>query len=412
MKSMKYLLMGVAGMAFTGAFPAYAADAPQAPSRTPVWACDITGFWELPGTDICFKVGGYAKADFIYTTDDMSDQTLFDVVSGLAAEARTPGTDPATEQVRFHAHQSRINFDARSNTEYGTVRAFVEFDFFGGQGNQLISNSQHPRLRHAYVQFGNLLAGQTWSTFMILSSLAETLDFEGPGGLSFIRQTQLRWTQPMGNGVTVSVALENPENMDLPRWSAGSLSKDELPDLVARIDVAQTWGSLHLAGVLRELQASTAAQSDEVGWAVGFGGRINVPVANGNDNVRFTAIYSDGGTRYLLDGALMGLANRGTEGFAERNALGQVLESYGGSVAFQHFWSNNLRSNFVASYVRTDNVTAALSTKESQYYAANLIWSPVPRVNIGLEVLHGRLELVNGSSADATRVQGSVQRSF
>ena len=188
MRSLRYLIGGAVGVAMAGMSPVYAADAPVTPSRTPVWACDITGFWELPGTDICFKVGGYAKADFMYTTRKSADQDVFDVVSGLVANARVPGTE-GSERVRFHANQTRLNFDARSNTEYGTVRAFIEFDFFGGQGNQRISNSQHARLRHAYVQFGNLLAGQTWSTFMILSALPDTLDFEGPGGLSFIRQT-------------------------------------------------------------------------------------------------------------------------------------------------------------------------------------------------------------------------------
>ena len=108
----------------------------------------------------------------------------------------------------------------------------------------------------------------------------------------------------------------------------------------------------------------------------------------------------------------MGFANRATEGFAERNALGQALESYGGNVALQHFWTDELRSNFVASFVRTDNVTAATSVKDSQYYAANLIWSPVARFQMGLEVLHGRIKLVNGATSQATRVQGSVQRSF
>ncbi|MBZ0217765.1 MAG: porin, partial [Fimbriimonadaceae bacterium] len=325
MKLTKSLLLGTVGAAMLASGSAFAADAPRAPSRTPVWACDITGFWELPGTDICFKVGGYARLDINITFDEFAsgqaaggglvaggdNEMALSTVGALVGIARGgPGTQGNGDQVRIHAQQSRINFDARSNTEYGTVRAFIEGDFYGTGGNETISNSAALRLRHAFVQFGNLLAGQTWSTFMGLAGLADTLDFGGPGGVSFIRQAQLRWTKPMGNGVSLSVAIENPENMDVRTAALGALVNDELPDFVAALNVSQSWGSVQLSGVVRELRASfigAGAATDDLGWAVQLAGRINVPIANGNDNIRFSAIYGDGGLRYHIDGAIMGI---------------------------------------------------------------------------------------------------------
>lgn len=52
---------------------------------------------------------------------------------------------------------------------HGDVTGFIEIDFYGeavsGGGNELITNSSKPRLRHAYIKYKNVLAGQTWTTF-------------------------------------------------------------------------------------------------------------------------------------------------------------------------------------------------------------------------------------------------------
>jgi len=399
----KKLLLGSAAAAMMfGSTASMAADAPQAPSRTPVWACDITGFWELPGTDICFKVGGFARADFAFTTENLQSDT-FDVFS-------INNATNSNERVTFFSYVSRLNFDARSNTEYGTVRAFIEFDFAGGQGNQVISNSRHPRLRHAYVQFGNLLAGQTWSNAMILASLADGLDFEGVDHFPLIRQTQLRWTQPMGNGVTFSIALENPENMD----KGVNGATDHVPDLTARISISQSWGNLSIAGALREVDHNGFfANRREVGWMAQIGGQINVPVANGNDNFKWSAAYSDGGTRYMLHGALLTLVQNTMFIFDERNANADLLKMWSVHGAYQHFWSNNLRSSIIAGTTRITNIGATpAATDRSVTVQGNLIWSPVPRVDIGAEVLWGRRHQVNGTTHSATRVLGVVRRSF
>ncbi len=442
MKMTKNLLLGsVAAAIVLGSGAALAADPPRAPERTPVWACDITGFWELPGTDICFKVGGYAKADFIFTFEDFNSgnmgaggnvEELNNSALDLVANARAAsaglllnGTGNGTgDKVRFTARQTRVNFDARTNTSYGTVRAFIEGDFYGGGGNETISNSSPLRLRHAFVQFGNLLAGQSWGAFMDLPALPDTIDFGGAGALSFTRAVQLRWTQPLGNGVSFVVAIENPENMDATRNAgilAGGFGSDEFPDFIAKLVVSQAWGHVELGGVVRDMRGGLAAGlasgigvalEDTAGWAVMLSGRINVPVANGKDDIRFNAIYSDGGTRYSLGAALTSLGNAGTEGLREWNALGQLIESWGVSVAYRHFWSDNLRTSIVGDYIEIENLTAATSAETAWSILGNLIWSPVPRVDMGVEVWYQEVELLNGFNADWVRLQFGISRSF
>jgi hypothetical protein len=418
------MLLGTAGAAFVLASgsAAFAADPPAAgpvyKDRTPVWACDITGFWELPGTDICFKVGGYAKADFIATLDNFSAGSENAIgLGGMFFNELTGARLTNGDKVRIHAFQSRFNLDARSNTEYGVVRAFIEGDFFGGGGGAY-------RLRHAFVQFGNLLAGQTWSTFVATFAGADTFDFGGPPAGGLFRQGQVRWTQSFGNGFSLAIAVENPVTTASQAESdptTGNLVVDEVerfPDLVVALKVSQEWGTVQLSAVGRELRAVDAGVADsEFGWAVSLAGRFNLPIANGKDNFRIVGVYSDGGSRYVGTGTVdlydPNLAAAGTL---------ETYESWGVTASLQHFWADNLRSSLVGGYtdVTVPTVVSANNPNvvENTYYAAaNLIWSPVPRVDMGLEVIYVKEETVGNAavtsaSADAVRVQASISRAF
>ncbi len=96
---------------------------------------------------------------------------------------------------------SRFNFtvtETRFNTQYvhDDLMGFIELDFHGAGGNEIVSNSDRPRIRHAFIKYQNFLFGQTWSTFVDTSAIAETADFGGPlNGSAFIRQSQIRLYQ-------------------------------------------------------------------------------------------------------------------------------------------------------------------------------------------------------------------------
>jgi hypothetical protein len=62
-------------------------------------------------------------------------------------------------------------------------------------GNEMVSNSSNPRLRHFFISYKNWMVGQNWSTFMPLHALSESLYFGGPHlGEVFARQTQIRYS--------------------------------------------------------------------------------------------------------------------------------------------------------------------------------------------------------------------------
>ncbi|MEO0923688.1 MAG: porin, partial [Pseudomonadota bacterium] len=214
--SLKALLAGtmVAGVISA---PAFAADLDVEPEKEFVEVGSFRGSILLPGTGISFKVGGYAKGDLIYRFDDFS--AGFGGINELSSNGGGIFGGVGGDRFRAHAAQTRLNFDARATTSIGSARAFIEGDFFSFDDsagvNENASNSERFRLRHAFAEIGidalggSLLIGQNWTNFGDLGSYANTLDFNGPNAQVFIRQAQIRWTQPINDTFTLSVSAEN-----------------------------------------------------------------------------------------------------------------------------------------------------------------------------------------------------------
>ena len=179
---------------------------PVAPAAA-VEAGDKPKTWKLPGTNTSMNIGGYAKLDMIYDLNNYLGDSL-----GLTAVALNGTTNDRRNGIfRAHARQSRFWIKTWTPTDWGELATHVEADFEGGGGNEVISNSSGLRARHLYGRLGPVLAGQTWTNFMDVSALPETIDFGGPVA-SFIRQAQLRYTHAFGgSGLTLSLAIENPE---------------------------------------------------------------------------------------------------------------------------------------------------------------------------------------------------------
>ena len=126
-----------------------------------------------------YKFGGYIKTDVIYS--DYGDGSS----SGAGRDFYIPGTIPVggvgESYLDLHAKESRINFKTNHVLDNGAkLGAFVEMDFLlSGQGDERVSNSFAPRLRHAFLTYNNWLFGQTWMTFFNVGALPDLLDFVG-----------------------------------------------------------------------------------------------------------------------------------------------------------------------------------------------------------------------------------------
>ena len=254
---------------------------------------------------------------------------------------------------RLNGRQSRLNVETRTPTGLGTLRTFIEGDFYGTGGNELSSNSTTFRLRHAYGELGPVLAGQTWSNFMDLELLPETEDFNGPAGQIFVRQAQLRYTQPFGASTRVAVAVENPES-DFTgpgttgnppvtgATAAGGISNalNKIPDFTARFVTDQPWGHLSFSALARDLQANviaTGRHAEDFGYGLSLAGTINT---FGRDHLLYQVNGGTGIGRYLQDGVGTGGAFNGTSILEAQSAFG----AFGG---YQHWWTDTIRSTAV-----------------------------------------------------------------
>ncbi|MFN0263811.1 porin [Tepidamorphus sp. 3E244] len=265
MKNLKTILIGTAAATFACVGLAQAADAPM---REPVYRCDARGFIELPGTDVCFKVGGFARLVVWGVNDDYVDVNEGNIEENV-------GDD------RFGMYaQGRLNFDARRSTDHGTVRAFVEVQASDNNGN----TGGPLQLRHAFAQMGNWVFGKTWSTYLHGASDPNGTD------ISFaahsIRINQIRYTQSVGNGLSVAIAIEDqayendgrtrrlsggvPTPVTFVNYGNGGSGENNVPNFVANINYAVGSWDAQLSGVLHQNEYADPAGTDELGYGIMF----------------------------------------------------------------------------------------------------------------------------------------------
>ncbi|ADN77228.1 conserved hypothetical protein [Ferrimonas balearica DSM 9799] len=305
--------------------------------------------------------GGYIKMDARYVDGDVAYRDFW-IGTG------TPLEEDAS-QFRIFANETRFN------TKYihGDVTGFIEMDFLGGGGNEVISNSFHPRIRHAFISYKGVTAGQTWSTIMNTSAIPETADFAGATvGLAFIRQGQIRYST---GGFAVSI--ENPES-----WG-GDTSNDRLPDVVAKYTLKGDWGNVSLAGLGREL--NTNGGNRETAFGGSLAARINT---FGKSDLRLQLHYGELG-RYISVGGAQDLVGEEVENVTAYLA------------AYRHFWTDTLRSTFLYGRVETDEANI-----DNDQWSVNVFQDLNKFLSVGFEV--GNFAM-NESDADSYYGQFSMR---
>ncbi len=288
--------------------------------------------------------GGYIKVDARYVDGDVAYRPFW---SGALLG------NPAEDKSQFNLNANETRFNMKYT--HGDVMGFIEMDFYGGGGNEKISNSAHPRLRHAFIKYKNIFVGQSWSTLMNTSAIPEAADFAGPTqGLVFIRQSQIRYT--MGN---FQVSLENPYT-----WGgADDGANDSVPDVIARYNLKGDWGNVSVSGLARQLNVDANNTDTGIGYSVA--GRIKT---FGKDDVRFQ-VHGGNVGRYVGIGSGLDVAN------------GEAEETTAYLVAYRHFWSEDLRST-----VAYANSEADISGLESTQWSVNLFKNLTKQLSVGAEV--------------------------
>lgn len=377
---------------------------------------DIPGSYRVPGTDTSVKVYGFAELqgwrDTKGTTAyDFSTATAFQPLNGSADAARTGN-------FKFGARTSRLGVEVSTPTKFGPLGAKVEMDFAteagttldsaaDQAGRQAYTNSYRPRLRHGYVSLGSWTFGQTWSTFMDLDTLPETLDFNGLPAAPFVRQPMIKYAHPMQGIGTFTVAVENPVSFVTQDGSPLASNFDKRPDLIVRFDKQHDWGQWNVRLLNTEYRlndgAGLSARRSGTGFAIGA-----MVKTVGDDFL--TVQYTDGNGlgRYNVSFADAAVYDAASNRILFERARSWVI---GYQAKFNAEWRANV-SYALQKATRNDFSAMVGNNREIAQAHLNVIYTPFKNMDVGVEYLWGSRKTFGGGTGTLSRLMGSVKYSF
>ncbi|HEY0852398.1 MAG TPA: porin [Bradyrhizobium sp.] len=356
MKMVKSLVLGSAAglLAMSGA---QAADLPvKAKAVEYVKVCSLygAGFFYIPGTDTCIKLGGYVRID-----------TTFN--GGIYGAPYWNGDNGQGNRYRnYFNSRSRmaLTVDTRTATEYGVVRTFgqgdFQFDTLGSANpNSLATNlGNNPNLLHTpgggyvavemvFIQFAGFTFGKSASAYATPwhGYPGNNNSFLLGGHDTVTGVNNIQYTAQFGNGVSATIGLDDPTVFD--RTSVGYLALfagtaatatalatnpassvstlgipanayagTRAPDVVGNIRVDQAWGLFQISAAAHEVSGSynvltSAGLPTPLSEISGhpdtkWGGSVmaalqikNIPTGPGDD-LKIDASYARGDTKNVI----------------------------------------------------------------------------------------------------------------
>ena len=354
MKLLKSVILGSAAI-LAGSGAVQAADLPiKAKAVEYVKICSSygAGFWYIPGTDTCMKIGGYLRADVTFN-GSIHGQPAWSGDLGQGNRYRDYFTDRS---------RMALTIDTRTATEYGVVRTFSQANF---QFSTLASNTTNPvsftgspiagtqasllngvgegyvAMEYTFLQFAGFTFGKSASAY--------ATPWQGfPGNISsFLLGGQntdtgvnnIQYTAQFGNGVSGTIGLDDPTVWDRTNVYNLALALNatlggsnvyagvHAPDIVGNIRVDQAWGLFQISADAHEVSGSynvlnsAAVPAGAIGPAGGaptgfseisghpdtkWGGSVmaalqikNIPTGAGDD-LKMDVSYAKGNTKNVI----------------------------------------------------------------------------------------------------------------
>jgi hypothetical protein len=404
MKMVKSLLLGGAAglVAVAGA---QAADLPvKAKPVEYVKVCSLygAGFYYMPGTDLCLKIGGWVRAEAGWGYNGSFTSGPFNNTAG--------GRTVSNTTFRARAY---ITADAREQTAYGTARGYVAVGISTNTVGLDTAANQFSANR-AFVQFAGITAGISQSFYDYYSTPATSYggyfpasDTGDPGWLVF------GYTAQLGNGMSATLSMEERRTtqiIDASGFSTsggtassaatgnitaggftttiagvsannGAYGGQQLGDIVGNIRLDQAWGGAQIMGALHEVNATyyssalggapsqgfgtTGSPGDKWGWAAGAGLRLNFPMIGEGDYLQAQVNYTEGALRYayftpnfnwsktdgsqMAYGVMSDCVYGGTVPGANTTTC-NLTTAWGLNAAYEHHWSPAWQTSIFGGY--------------------------------------------------------------
>jgi hypothetical protein len=413
MKLVKSLLLGSAAALVAGA-GAQAADLParKAAPVEYVKVCDAygAGFFYIPGTDTCLKVGGRVRADTAFS-NRQSTYTAGTINGTTGQLINTYGITGAGANTYGWETRGRVDLDARTQTAYGTVQAVASMRLTRNNGVLVTTgpttfgSGNGTTLEAAYVRFAGFTFGAARDNFAFMPST-----FYGAGHwASFANGAkQIAYTAVLGGGLSATIAVQDQNDTTGGGRSVsafavpgvapgtfvvggtlqtvpGNFAYNQMPQINGRLDWDQGWGSASVMAAVGKADQSTNTgalgvtttssvatgngRADKTVWAVGAGVKINLPMIAAGDVLWLNAAYANGMTEYTTNWVYVKTSDtsRNSGGFvynnapswinyvdANGNAAIQTLKSWNVAGIYTHYWSPEWRHSLLASYGRIE----------------------------------------------------------
>ena len=349
MKMVKSLILGsAAGLIAVGG--AQAADLPvKAKAVEYVRVCSLygAGFYYIPGTDTCIKLGGYLRVE-----------TAFNGSVYNGAYSSVQGAQNRLSNDFVARSREDLSIDTRTATEYGVVRTFFDSTFswtsdnytgsgttpgatvysqLGGSGVSAPNNANSGAIAggtlgvyYAFIQFAGFTMGKAVSQFDTPWQNYPGNNFDGlvGGGGTVTGVNQFTYTGDLGNGVSAAISAVDPtayyqsnlynvstgfsvNSLGSGGYGLNAFGGTRAPDIQGMVRVDQAWGMFQFSAAAHDNHVAyyTGAgptlgtelaghPGDKLGWAVQAALSIkNIPTGPG-DVINVQAVYTDGATRY------------------------------------------------------------------------------------------------------------------
>ena len=460
MKMFKSLVLGSAA-ALLAVGGAQAADLPvKAKAVEYVRVCSLygAGFWYIPGTDTCIKIGGYVRVDTTFN-GGIYDQPAWNGSLGFGDRTR----DNWATRSRL-----AVNWDTRTATEYGVVRTYAQVDLNTNtdNGNSAFGAGSEIGVEFGFIQFAGFTFGRSASAYSTPwhGYPGNNTSFLIGGNDTVTGTNNIQYTAQFGNGVSATIGLDDPVNFNRTNLLnlGGGLSTigngvnayagTQMPDVVGNIRVDQAWGLFQISGALHEVRATY-----NIGSLVAsghpdtkYGGSVmaalqikNLPTGPGDD-IKLDASWSKGDMKNIF-GTSAGAQNFAMLGgvpgqFGPNGSLGfgslsdgvylpvafggdgsiHLTEGFGFRGAFNHnwdpYWSTSLFGGLM--FVRNDGTAktefcaaygAAVAGQGVTYtcnpdYSASMLglvtrWTPVKNLTFSAEATWFHLDQKFAGSA-------------
>jgi hypothetical protein len=340
------------------------------------------GFYYMPGTDMCIKIGGWMRVEATWGNDNGS--MTWGPYSGQENN-RTTNNFVTRER-------GYVTIDAREQTAYGTARAYLDVGISTSDVAQTAGAFSSNR---AFLQWAGMTAGLTQSFYDFYSAPAAAyraaflpIGDSGDGG-----QWLWAYTAQFGNGLSATLSAEQKRNTQIidniafaalnSNVGASSIVPGsglqnanyggaQAPDVIGNLRVDQAWGGAQLMAAVHQVNpnyygvtAATGHPDNTWGFVAGAGLRLNFPSVAQGDYFQGQVNYTQGALRYLNDpesgnyGASMG--NQEVWGvmsdcvfggtIAAANTTGcNLTTAWSVNASYEHYWTPQWHQSFVGAY--------------------------------------------------------------